>query len=450
MSARRIKSALTVWLALTSFSGILLATPENTAGFGARASALAGATSADSADGSALFYNPSGLVLAARSELTLNYSATTFALDTNGQSANVPALHTLSGSLLGRGTVLGIPAAFGLGLALTNGHLSRVRTVTAAEPRWVLDQGLPELFQLGAGIALRPLPWLSLGGGVGFLAATQGGFDVRGTALLSDGQGSEYDSQLQHSVDARLVSVRYPSLGLTAKPPGNWAFSAAYRGEARLDQRITGNLAGSIDLGVSSLPVRYQLETESVIAFQPREVVLGASFHLAHTHVNADLSWQEWSRYPSPVGRSATQVTASPPPGLDLALPPDSKLLPASDPQFSNRLSPRLGVEHGLAWTTQSTFFLRAGYAFEASPVPTRQAQTHFVDASRHLLALGCGLALERAAPWLPDGVRLDAYALWVHYTERQLASSGGTAPGSFSARGEQWSSGVTLSFAFK
>ena len=428
----------------------LHATPEHTLGTGSRALALGGAISADSPDGSAIFYNPSGLVMAAHSELSLSYSATAFALETNGQSASVPALHTLSGSLLGRGTVLGMPAAFGLALSLTNGHLSRVRTVTTAEPRWVLDDGLPELFDLGADIALRPVRWLSIGGGVGFLAATQGGFDVRGTALLADGHGSEYDSQLQHSVDANLVSVRYPSLGVTVTPLSNWAFSLAYRGEVRLDQRITGTLGGALDAGLFTLPVRYELETQSVIAFQPREVVVGASFHLERTHLNADLVWQQWSRYPSPVGRSATHVTASLPPGIDLALPPDSALPAASDPHFHDRLTPRLGIEHALPWTAHSSLLLRAGYAFEASPLPAHQAQTHFVDADRHVLSVGCGLALEKPSALLPDGIRLDAHALWVHYAERRLDSDGGATPTSFSAAGHVWSGGATLSFAFE
>jgi long-chain fatty acid transport protein len=450
MSARALRQAWTFCVASVFLARFAHASPGHALGFGSRALSLGGATSADSPDGSAVFYNPSGLVLAPRSELTLSYSATDFALDTDGRSANVPALHTLSGSLLGRGTVLGMPAAFGLALALTNGHLSRVQTVTAAEPRWVLDDGLPELIDLGADIALRPVPWLELGGGVGFLAATQGGFDVRGSALLADGQGSEYDSQLQHSVDANLVSVRYPTLGVTATPLMNWAFSLAYRGEAELDQQITGTLAGTIDAGILEFPVRYRFESQSVIAFQPREAVLGASFHLLRTRVNADLSWQEWSRYPSPVGRSATQVSASLPPGLGLELPPNTTLAAASDPHFKNRVSPRLGVEQALAWTAHSTFLLRAGYAFDASPLPAQQYQTHFVDADRHVLSIGCGLALETPSARLPEGIRLDAHALWVHYAERRLDSDGGAAPSSFSAAGHIWGGGATLSLAFK
>jgi long-chain fatty acid transport protein len=450
MSARRAPSLRALGLACLFFPQLAHATPGSTLGIGSRALALGGATSADSPDGSAVFYNPSGLVLAQRSELSLSYSAADFALVTNGEPAGVPALHTLSGSLLGRGTVLAVPVAFGLALSLSNGHLSRTSTVTAAEPRWVLDDGLPELIELGTDVALRPLPWLALGGGVGFLAATQGGFDVRGTALLADGQGSEYDSQLQHSVNANLLSVRYPSLGVTLTPLENWAFALSYRGEARIDQRITGSLAGSINSGPLSLPVSYELESESAIAFQPRELVLGASLQLARTHLNADLSWQEWSRYPSPVGRSGTQLTATLPPGLDLMLPANTPLPAPSDPHFKNRLSPRLGIEHALPWTPHSALLLRAGYAFEASPSPAHQYQTHFVDTDRQLLSIGCGLALEKPSALLPDGIRLDAHALWAHYAERRLDSAGGAQPHSFSAAGHAWSGGATLSLAFK
>ncbi|HXK20833.1 MAG TPA: hypothetical protein VNG33_23640, partial [Polyangiaceae bacterium] len=67
MRARPALLAL-LWL---SAGSRLSAAPGHAYGFGARATALGGAVTADVSDASALFYNPAGLALAPASQLLL-------------------------------------------------------------------------------------------------------------------------------------------------------------------------------------------------------------------------------------------------------------------------------------------------------------------------------------------------------------------------------------------
>ncbi|HEY4159044.1 MAG TPA: hypothetical protein VGM29_13135 [Polyangiaceae bacterium] len=434
-------------LALCLAAGGAHATPENTEGYGSRETALAGAVSADVPNGSAVFYNPSGLVSAKSSELALGYASLGASLASNGTTGGVPMRRGLNLSLLGRGTLLELPVAFGLAVGLSNGHLSQSESLSAAEPRWVLYDGLPELVNVGADIAVEPWPWLSLGGGVGFLAEMNGHFDVTGTARLSDGNGAEYDSTLRHAVNADLLAVRYPTLGVTARPHPALALAVAYRGQAELDERISGTLAGIVDAGLLKVPIVYDFTTESVIAFQPRELTFGASLHGPRTSVNLDFVWQEWSRYPSPVSRSGSHIQAELPPGFMLNLPANSELAARTSAHFSDRLSPHIGVEHRLALAARAGLALRGGYAYEPSPVPSHQS-AHLVDAARHVFALGVGLEL--APVFSLSRLELATHALWSHLPSRTLSSDAPLGPRTFSASGDALGAGLTLTLGFR
>jgi hypothetical protein len=422
------------------------ATPENSEGFGSRETALAGAVSAHVPNGSAVFYNPAELVQARTSELMLGYAAVGYALSANG-GHGIPMRHALEASVLGRGSFLDVPVAFGLGVGLANGHLSRSESLSAAEPRWIQYDGLPELVNVGADLALRPLPELSLGAGVGFLAAMNGHFDVTGTARVSDGMGAEYDSQLRHAVNADLLAVRYPTLGLSWRPYHALALALSYRGRAELDERISGTLAGVVDGGLLQVPIRYDFVTESVIAFQPRELTFGANFRQADTRFELDLGWQDWSSYPSPVARSGSQVTADLPPGFTLGLPPSSALAPKQSAHFKSRVVPRVSVEQRLLLARHTALLLRGGYAYEASPLSSPEP-AHLVDSARHLLTLGAAVALRH--PLTLSRLELATHLLWAHQATRPLLSSAAAGPPTFLAAGHSLGAGMTLTVGFR
>jgi len=444
------------WRGLATAAALLLvgrqlsAAPGHQYGFGARATALGGAVSADAGDAASLFYNPAQLSLARGNQLLLGYRGVSPRLRTDQQDADAAGLHSLDGALLGRGEFLGIPLGFGLGLSLTNGNLSRVDSVTADQPRWVLKETLPELLELQAAVSIRPLPWLALGGGAGFLATTRGGFDVTGNAVFSDGKGAEYDSKLRHSVAAELLSARYLSLGAqlrmppllpTSPAPLAWSLGFSFKDEAALNQALQGRLHGNVDAGFLQVPVEYRFDAHSLVAFQPRQFVLGVSAQPKAWRVNLDVGFEQWSRYPSPVARSAAHIEAEVPAGLPLALPANTELPAATSAGFHDRFTWRVGVERLLPLSQASELALRGGYAYLPSPAPGASDIAQLLDAHEHIFSLGTGVALHKPVRWLPHGLELDAFGLYGHLPNRRLARQGTT----FQAKGHSVSAGLTL-----
>jgi hypothetical protein len=440
-------------LSLLLASARPLAAPSQAYGFGARATALGGAVTADAGDAASLFYNPAQLSLAPHSQLLVGYRGVSSDLQTNHVDAGIAGLGSVDGAVLGRGQFLRIPVGFGLGLSLTNGHLSRVATVRADEPRWVLRETLPELFNLAAALALRPTPWLALGAGSGFLATTRGGFDVSGRAVFADGKGAEYDSQLRHAVDAQLLSARYlllgaqlrlPQLATGSRAPIDWSLGLSFRDEAVLAQQLRGTLHGDVDSGFLLIPVRYTFDAQSLVAFVPRQLVLGVSATRDAWRLSLDLGFEQWSRYPSPVARSGAHIEAEVPAGLPLALPPNMELPPAERAGFHDRFTLRTGVERKLPLSRTTTLALRAGYAYLPTPAPRSSDTAQLVDTSEHIFSLGSGVSLSQLSRYMPHAVELDVHALYGHLPNRRLERGGAI----FMAKGHTFSAGATLTLS--
>jgi long-chain fatty acid transport protein len=386
------------------FGSPALASPELDFGFGARSQALAGAGAALADDPSAVFHNPSGLARAESVGLTFGYAFVDYSLEANGQPAALPDVSSLEAGLVVPGSIRRIPVAFGFALALPDGKLSRLRESEPLTPYWPLDDAGPRLVDIGTGFAARPLDALVIGAGVGFVASLRGNFHIQGTAVASDGSGSEYASRLGHAVDADLTASRFPMLGIGLIPSATLAFGLAYRGAALVEHRVQGALDGTLDLGGTAVPVRYSFETRSAVAYMPAQLALGASYRPhPSTLVTAELAWQRYSGYRSPYTETSSQIVHGP--ELDVEIP-DTVLVPAPPARFHDRFVPRLGVEPRFELAPALSLVLRAGYAFQRSPLPRAQTQTRFLDLDRHLVTAGVG------AKWLEPSVPFRALSL--------------------------------------
>ncbi len=377
-------------------------------GMGSRAAAMAGAVGADANDFSAVAYNPAGLVEARRLSLSAGYTLNRQELESNGRDAGVDDVRGVVGGVVAPGKILGLPFAFGVALYLPDSGLSFLKARRQEAPRWELYDTRQQLLFLAATLAIRPLPWLEVGGGLGYLSATRGRFAIRGTANLA----APFDSSLEHEVDADLTAVRYPILGVRIRRAGYGAVGVAYRGSSQLDLQLAARLQGLVELGALQVPLVYALEARTFSAFTPSMLTTSFSFQrFQRLHVNLDLSWVHWSAYESPVARITAQLAIVSPPGLAVAVPAaPSPTLPIA-PQFRDRIVPRVGVEWRIPFGARVEFPLRGGYAYEASPVPDQRGRTTYLDADRHVFALGAGVAVSKLGDVLPGTLRLDVHA---------------------------------------
>jgi long-chain fatty acid transport protein len=402
-----VRVALAVALALAPAAA--QASPGQRAGFGSRSQAFAGAEIGDAQGPPAVFENPAALVQAPDTELSLGTTFTSYDIPVDEHDDGLDSVTTLDFGVVVPGSVLTIPVAFGLALSLPNGRFSELHNADPSIPYYPLDDSGPRLFDLGMALAVRPVPWLAVGGGVGFLAAAEGGFRVTGTAVAADGGGSEYESELRHSVDADLISVRYPIFGATVTPSKELVLGISFRGAATIEQRVRGVLEGQARIGDTEFPVRYRFETRARLAFLARVIALGGTARpWPGWRMSAQVDWEAWSDYPSPYARPDTELEVDPPPGI--VLPPVVQA-PLPDPvALSDRFVPRVGIERSFELGRRLELLARLGYAYQAAVVPELQEQALLVDLDRHLFALGAGSVWRR--PFGPvSELRLDVHA---------------------------------------
>ncbi|MBL8721587.1 MAG: outer membrane protein transport protein [Myxococcales bacterium] len=438
-----------------AISTTALAGPAETYGFLSRSTAMGGAVSADATDVSANFYNPAGLASAPGVRIDIGYMRANASLRMNGKDNGVDAVHGLVFGLVAPGKLLGMPFAFGVALHLPDDRVFRVRALDQQQPRWEIYDNRPQRLFFGAHLAIQPVKWLEIGGGLVFLAATRARLDITGDLSLSDAA----TSRLRHEVDADLTSIRYPQLGLRLKPTDRLRLSAVYRGEFQLTLDIEARLAVQAKLRDSScattlcVPFFTYLTTSSVNAFLPRQVVLGGSYDVTpDVTLDADVTWIQWSSYKSPMSAVTAQTKFDPPPGFPASLTPEKPaptvVLP---PNFQNRVVPRIGVEARLPLSPKGhSLALRGGYFYERSPVPPQSGGTNFVDADRHAFSVGTGLKLHAPFTEMPGDIHFDLHAQWSYLPERVFTKDSPADPiGDYRASGQIWSFGTTLGLAF-
>jgi long-chain fatty acid transport protein len=436
------------------------ANEADTYGLGSRSSALGGAVVADATDFSANYYNPAGLVGARGPSLSIGYVYAWNHLAMNGQDNHVANVHGLVGGLALPGKLFGVPFAFGVALYMPDAGISRIKALRQETPRWAVYDERASILFLAANLAVRPVRWLEVGGGMAFLASTRGRFAISGTADILH----PYDSQLRHEVDADLASVRYPQVGARVLLDGFGAVGLAYRGQTKIQLSLDAHLQGSVAFGELRIPLLYDLSSRTANAFLPQQFVLGVSFTRVHNlKVNADFTFVNWAAYESPTALTTTNLQVQLPPGVPISLPPNPRPVTVIPPAFVNRLVPRLGVEYivsaGGGWRRLAgeeedrrlvEIPLRAGYVYERSPVPPQTGVTNFVDADRHTVSLGAGVTVNAPGAVLPGSLTLDLHAQWSVLPER-ITHKDNPADfvGSFRAGGSMLGIGSTLTAVF-
>ena len=169
---------------------------------------MGGAVSADVSDFSACYYNPAGLALAHGLEISVGYFRADQSLYMNGKNSGVDPVKGMVGGAVVPGKVFDVPFAFGVGFHIPDNWLTRVRALPQDQPRWELYDNRNQRLWFGVDLAISPFPWLQLGGGVTFMAATKATLDISGHIDLF----GPTDSSLRHQVDADLTIDRLPGV----------------------------------------------------------------------------------------------------------------------------------------------------------------------------------------------------------------------------------------------
>jgi long-chain fatty acid transport protein len=437
------------------------AQPMDTYGMGSRSIAMGGAVTADVADFSANYYNPAGLVRGEHVRIGLGWQGAHHELAIDDLDSNVDSVHGLVTGLVVPGNIDGFRFAFGLGLHLNDDRVSRTRALPTSRPRWELYDNRPHRTFLATHLAVRPWDWLLIGGGISFLSYSSNELALRGDidALRPDG-----GTRLEHEVHASLSTIRYPQAGIMVMPIPELSFGLVYRGQFSLDNSLLARVGMP---GVSSdtrllvseytIPAYFHLVSQSVNAFVPQQLSLGASWSpTAEVRINAEVTWVNWSAYVSPIGSSTIVLDIDP-----SALPPELRdmirvpgEIRGSSPiaaNFEDRFVPRIGVEGIAVRDPALEVTVRGGAFYEQSPVPEQQGIANLVDTDRIALSAGAGLRLTQLRPLIDGWLAFDLHLQWSILPERTTRKlSAVDVVGDWRAGGHIFAGGLTMELGFR
>ncbi|MBX3185625.1 MAG: outer membrane protein transport protein [Labilithrix sp.] len=441
-------SALFALFALSLAPGAARANPPDTYGFGSRETAMGNAASAETHGFAASYYNPAALVRSRGLEISIGYFRADHSLEINGLDNEVDPVKGINGGLVVPGTLFGVPFAFGIAVHLPDDRISRVRALRQEQPRWELYDNRNQRLFLAANLAIQPVHWLQIGGGLSFMSSTRGKLDITGTANVF----TPDDSQLRHEVDADLTAIRYPHAGVRVEVNERVALAAVYRGEFQLGLDLGAHLQGDVSGLTTAL---YELQTRSVNNFLPQQLVFGGSWRLSRDFRAAfDATWIDWSAYVPPVAQLDVLLDIPPPSGgwPPTIQPPQAPAPTRIEPlRMHNRLIPHFGAEWHALETDKVDGFVRAGYEFSKSPIEPQTGLTNYVDRDRHTASMGLGASVRDLFDVIPGRMDIDFHlALSELVRQTTLKQNPADFVGDYYARGRILNLGLTLTVAFE
>ena len=291
---------------------------------------MTGAVASTSKGHASVYYNPARLAFQSEPSFSIGFATGEFDLRVDEVKSDVRSAPALT-----LGLALPLPflgwledrIALGLGLVMPQTSILIADIPAPTTPTFALLETRAQTVSIQAGLAFRPLPWFSFGGGVIALAALEGRVEV----------GPNETGRLGSEVSDTLVADFAPVFGLAFEPLKWLALAATYRGESKATftfpiQAELGDLAGQVGLGgldVEVLPIPL-LAIDGTAQFDPEQVSVEiAACPIPRLLLSASVAWKHWSRFDNPIVYTAER------PG-DAPQPP---------PNFSDTLTLRLGLE---------------------------------------------------------------------------------------------------------
>jgi len=419
---------------LLGIFALLLSAPVFPAGFGffeqgAKATAMGGAFAAVADDPSALFYNPSGIGFQDHFSIMAGTTVTTFT-KSQFHGANPAPGEDASGtfhktwffpSQIYVVAPITSNVKFGLAVYSPFGLASRWKDAETWPGRFISQNADIKTFSLVPVLAIRVTPTFSIAGGA----------EYRLSRVALERNEAAYDPFSQSFVDVAHVKLKSGTehgwgwnAGFLWKPSPSFSLGASYKAKmtidyathARFTQRFTGNPV--FDAGVAaSLPDNPRAEAS--VNF-PAMADFGIAWHCpgqAFT-LSADAVWTEWSNYDK----------------LDIVFPDGELSTIHRDTSWRNVWSYRVGIEqkfHALAF--------RAGFVYDETPQPSREAGPLLPDSIRRGYCIGIGYSGEHFGIDLAD--------MYLPFQNRTIRDSQDNFNGSYKLTANLIGANLRLSF---
>ena len=383
--------------------------PQDVLGITPRATGLAGALTAGADDTSASFYNPAGTAVARGPEFGIGWSYGWMGLRLDKQGARVTDAH-------GAHFAISLPRrfgdfcfGFGVALYMPDQYILRIQLTPESEPHFGLLDNSPQrlISNVVLGFSWR---WIAVGVGAQFLA-NAGGRGITFDVGLSGGEKVG-----RASLDYGLPTRGTPIAGLMVTAPNDrFRFGFMYRGD--LDLRLSFDVLANVDVaGVVTGDTVITLR--AINFYTPKKLAFGGQLKLRDDlKLLADVVWFRWSEMNggNPDLRVLVHLGVSPP-LVQALFPPDG---------YRDTVSLRLGAELDRPLGKgRQRFKVRAGIAWEPTPVPDQHGLTSVADNDRVVVAVGGSLDLRDRSGVLPKPFSLELGMQWHHLLDRTTLKS--------------------------
>lgn len=360
------------------------ASPQEVIGFGYRSTAM-GTTGVAIGEGvDTVYANPA--LLSASHDLTLQLGLTEALFHLYADGPTMPGrvyVTPLRGNTIGAllplpfGGALEDRVTIGLGFFTPFDVVVRGRILYPEKPQFLIAdrvQSVAIQAALGADIGYG----FRVGAGFAALAA------LSGSVLVATDASGRIGTVVQDT----LVASYAPIVGASYDITDAYRVGLVFRGElvGRFNVVIEAEDLGQITIppmnisGVAQYDP-YQLGVEVARVAGPWQVAIGAT-------------WKHWSAYPGP---PEATVRCEDAPDQDTPCEP---LMPA-DPDYSDTVVPRVGVDWAVELAPGATGHVRGGYAFELTPAPPQEGATNYFDNNRSIFSVGYGLDFDEPLPKL-------------------------------------------------
>jgi long-chain fatty acid transport protein len=267
---------------------------------------------------------------------------------------------------------VGIFAPFGLGQEYKDKHSSIFRNqITKIDLQTVV---------VNPTLAFKINEFLSVGVGIDWM---YGKAELERTpwspGLVTFQDGNAFDLKLEGDGDAWGYNF-----GFLLKPSPNFRIGASYRSPFRLDIKDGDVTLSNIHPGVLPAFAGLTSTKGNATISLPATFALGAAYTMGKLTVEADADWTFWHSYRSlPIDFQDNRIGVLP----DANAPKN----------WNDVVALRLGAE----FRVTDPLALRAGFAYDPSPVPAETMGPELPDAHRFNYMVGAGYKL---ANWTIDG----------------------------------------------
>jgi hypothetical protein len=413
--------------------GTAHADPLDEFAMGSRLGGMAGAGTAAGVGAEAVHLNPAGVAYATHPEVMLGYGYGMMRLALDGRDADVLDAHGTSLGLavpVQRGRVR---AAFGVAVYLPDQFIARIHLVPPTEPRFIRLDNDPHRAVIEPVLSVAIGEQLSLGAGATLLG------DARGDGITFDVGVVAGEKVGESALDASLPVRAAPLAAVLYRPHPKVRAGVAYRGELSLVVAL--DILANVDVadvvaGDALVSIR------ATNYFTPQRISAGVAVDpLSDLTLSADVSWNDWSAYPTGVADLRVLVALDvTPPLVQTDVPPAG---------FHDVFEARAGAEYRLRGA-RTHYAFRGGLAYLPSPVPDQVGLTSFADNDRLLASLGGGITLADWAPILTRPIDISLALQWQHLAQRVTVKDAMDFPGEpFSSAGNIFHLGASTTVRF-